>query len=614
MLASAIKNKHCLGLSVSKANKYADKNNCTLKIKLLINIRMCQLTFNYVMYRKYILKILTTLMGGKIMKIAKNKFFAVLSLMLTISIISTSITFATSAKTEIKIDPQKAITVTGGRITGTLSSDKQVAVYKGIPFAAAPVGNLRWKAPQAVEAWSGVKSCTKFSASAVQGPTDLTQPWMAPFSSEFFVDPSLGYSEDCLYLSVWTKTASTVKKRPVVVYIHGGGFGSGGASIPVYDGEALARKDVVYVGINYRVGIFGFLADSKLSAESKDGVSGNYGILDQIAALKWVQKNIDKFGGDPNNVTIVGQSAGAASVDILTVTPYAKGLFKNAFAMSYTYINNGTMKTMAELDKANAALFTGKTLKEMRAMSADELMKLQFTGGACIDGKLMPAAIADMLKKGVQNNVNMITGTVTGDNTLFQILNIGNPYVPMTTLSKEDFSKAVKDKFGAYAQECLEAYPVSGDDALSKYQELNLDSMTVCQYYFAKLRAIKSDKATFIYSFNHVLPGKDNVSYGAFHTADVPYWLGTLKMITSDRSKYFTKTDSALSNTMMSYLVNFAKTGNPNGKGLAKWNSYDSSAMTNFYIGDNTFATEGFSHRKIKFWQDYYNNFLGINN
>ena len=166
-----------------------------------------------------------------------------------------------------KIDPDKPITVTGGKITGTLSADKKVAEFKGIPFAAAPIGDLRWKAPQAVKPWSGVKKCTKFSANAAQYPPDFSQPWMEVFTDEFMCDNAFGYSEDCLYLNVWTKAISTVKKRPVIVYVHGGGFGSGSASIPIYDGEFLAIKDTVYVGINYRLGIFGFLADSKLSAE-----------------------------------------------------------------------------------------------------------------------------------------------------------------------------------------------------------------------------------------------------------------------------------------------------------------------------------------------------------
>jgi len=535
-----------------------------------------------------------------------KKLMVLLSIVISITMLSSGLVFASSSNT-VKIDPSKSIAVTGGKITGTLSSDKKVAIYKGIPFAASPVGELRWKAPQSVQAWSGVKKCTTFSANAMQAPSDKSQPWMACYTDEFLVDNALKFSEDCLYLNVWTKASSAVKNRPVIVYIHGGGYGSGSGSIPVYDGEAIANKDAIYVTINYRVGIFGFLADSKLSVESKDGVSGNYGILDQIAALKWIQNNIAKFGGDPSNVTIIGQSAGAGSVDILTISPDAKGLFKNAVALSYNYVsNNMNIISMKDKEATDADLFKGKTLKEMRAVSAEDLLKLTFSPTPCVDGKIVPGNFADILKKGSDNNVNMISGNVTGDTGLFGTISIGNPWVALTTLSKADYEKGVSDTFGDLAKECLAAYPVTGDDALGQYQQINLDGMMASQYYLAKLRALNSDNATYIFSFDRSLPGKGD--FGAFHTADVPYWLGSFA---SDRDQYLTKTDYSVSKSMVSYLVNFAKTGNPNGKGLANWEAYDGS-MTDLYIGDNVFATEGFSHQKNLFWQDYYNSILGL--
>jgi para-nitrobenzyl esterase len=537
-----------------------------------------------------------------------KKLKMILTTALSIVMLSSNVVFA-STSSKVNIDPSKAITVDGGKITGTLSSDKDIAIYKGIPYAAPPVGDLRWKAPQPVKEWSGVKEAVKYSANAVQTLPDYSMPWMATMTSEFEPDESLGYSEDCLYLNVWTKSKSTVKKRPVVVYIHGGGFGSGSTSVPIYDGTALAQKDVVYVSINYRVGIFGFLADPKLAAESKDGLTGNYGILDQIAALKWVNKNIEKFGGDPDNVTIVGQSAGAASVDILTISPYAKGLFKNAFAMSFNYISgNGLAKlnTMEVKEKEDTKLFEGKTLKEMRAMSKEDLLKLQFNNTPVIDGKVIPADVADVLKKGNQNKVNMVTGTVTDDTTLFGVIAIGNPFAPMTSLTKAEFEKGVKEKFGVYAQECLDAYPVIGDDALSQYNQLNSDGIIVNQNYLAKLRSLKSNKDTYVYSFTHGLPGK--VNFPAFHSGDIPYWLGTFS---PDRSQYLRQVDYDLSKNVMSYLVNFANTGDPNGKGLEKWNAYNGK-LSYFHIGDNKFSNEGFDDKKIKFWKHYNDSILGL--
>lgn len=530
----------------------------------------------------------------------KNKrWLASLVIGLTLMVPSTS--FAATSNNTIKIDPSKAIAVDGGKITGTLSSDKQVAIYKGIPYAAPPVGDLRWKDPQPVKAWSGVKKATKFSANAMQIPADRTQPWMAVYTDEFLTDDSLGYSEDCLYLNVWTNASSTVKKRPVIVYLHGGGFGSGSGSISTYDGTSLAKQDVVYVSINYRLGIFGFLGDSKLAAESKDGLTGNYGFLDQIAALKWVQKNIDKFGGDPSNVTIVGQSAGGVSVQLLTISPYAKGLFKNAFCMSGNSLGGPTNSstTMESQEKASAELFKGKTLEEMRAIPASELLKLQYVSRPCVDGKIIPGEVPNVLKKGTQNNVNYMSGMVSGDAMLGQ-------NVSGTKLSKDDFTKIVKENFGTFAQECLESYPVIGDDALSQYKQLIADKLMVNQNYFAKMMALKSNSATYIYYFDHALPGK--ADFGAFHTGDVPYWLN---VFAPNRSAYLKQVDYNLAKTTSAYLVNFAKTGNPNGKGLPKWNAYNGS-ISNLYISGNSIVNEGLDHKKVKFWQDYSDSIYGL--
>ena len=263
------------------------------------------------------------------------------------------------------------------------------------------------------------------------------------------------------------------------------------------------------------------------------------------------------------------------------------------------------MDTMVNKQVSDGKLFKGKTLKEMRTMTAEELLKLQFSSTPCIDGKVIPSDMTTILKKGTQNDVNMISGNVTGDTGLFETLSIGNPFIPISSLSKADYEKAVREKFRDCAEECLVAYPVTGEDTLSQYKQINLDGMLVNQYCFAKLRALKSSKPTYIYSFNHSLPGK--ADFGAFHTADIPYWLG---VFSPNRSEYWTPVDYALRNKMLSYLINFAKTGNPNGKNLEQWNAYDGS-MTNFYIGDDTFMTEGLSHEKIKFWQDYYNGLGG---
>ncbi|MHC1681418.1 MAG: carboxylesterase family protein [Clostridiaceae bacterium] len=372
------------------------------------------------------------------MFIKSKKFIQILSVSM-FAILITACSGSPANKNQnssVKLDPTKAIEVDGGKITGTLSTDSNIAIYKGIPYAAPPVGDLRWKAPEPVVAWDGVKECKDFGPSAIQ-------PEQAPFmmwSKEFIIDTTKGYSEDSLSLNLWTKTESTTNKRPVIVYIHGGGFTSGGSSCDVYDGEAIAKKDAVYVDINYRVGILGFLASKELSAESKDGVSGNYGILDQVAALKWVKNNISKFGGDPDNVTIAGQSAGSASVNVLTMTPNAKGLFKNAVTMSFNAINT-KFDTLAKKEADAAELFKRKSLEDMRAMSRDELLALssKYNSAPTIDGKIVPDNQIDMLKAGTANDVNLMTGNVPGDTLIWSVFP-KEPFTNPTTMKKDDLS------------------------------------------------------------------------------------------------------------------------------------------------------------------------------
>src|SRR3982751_5016559 len=234
-----------------------------------------------------------------------------------------------------------------GLISGATNNDGKIHVFKGIPFAAPPVGELRWKAPQPVQHWSGIRECDSFSASPMQESP-------APFSmwSEEFLIRKQPISEDCLYLNVWTSSILPTKKLPVLVWIYGGGFSSGGTNVPIYDGEAMAKKGIVFVSINYRVGIFGFFAHPELTKESTTHSSGNYGLMDQIAALQWVQKNIAAFGGDPNNVTIAGQSAGSMSVNCLVASPLAKGLFNKAIAESGAQLVSGALRGNTTLQQA----------------------------------------------------------------------------------------------------------------------------------------------------------------------------------------------------------------------------------------------------------------------
>ena len=539
-------------------------------------------------------------------KIIQRSFVLIMSIAVTLTSSSGFMkTAEASTGSTTIINPRKAISVDGGRITGSLSADKSVAIYKGIPFAAPPVGDLRWKAPQPVVAWDGVKKCTEFSSSAIQAKQGPFMFW----STEFIIDTTKGYSEDCLYLNVWTKKESQVKNCPVIVYIHGGANTSGGASCDVYDGEAIAKKDVVYVSINYRVGIFGFLAHPALSGEASDKVSGNYAILDQIAALTWVKNNIAKFGGDPTNVTIAGQSAGSSNVHSLVSSPMAKGLFKNAVAMSFNTLTSNP-STLKQKEEEGAKLFEGKSLTQMRAMSADEVQALSgFTAATCIDGKVITGSTLSTYENGTANQVNMITGMVDGDSLLFPVISSGAGFFSSTkAISKEKYVAVIKEKFGDLATECLAAYPAASEDALNVFNQVNRDGSMALQYYLAKARALKSGKKTYIYNFSHYMPGPQAAEMGAFHTADVPYWLNHFSVLRDD---YWAKIDYKLGDQMSSYLVNFAKTGNPNGTGLTKWNAYDGFSVAYLDLGDQI-SLKTLTDAQASFWKKYYGNLLGI--
>lgn len=427
------------------------------------------------------------------------------------------------------------LTVEGGDIQGYYSDDETVRVYKGIPYAEAK----RFKAP-VVTSWDGIKDCTEWGASCVQA----AEKSMGCYTAEFMGSSEI-YSENCQNLNVWTAN-DDVEGKPVLVYFHGGAFVSGNASCKVYEGKGVAQKGVVYVSVNYRLGLFGFFANEELLTEGEqlNTPVGNYGILDQIAALKWVQENIEAFGGDPSNVTIMGQSAGAGSVNILTISPLAKGLFHRAVSLSYNSVIAGefSMGTLEEKVKGyNEALqkqSLPSTLAEMRAMSDEEFYNTYKTiwnigvspCEPCIDGVVIPGNHAEILASGRANDVDMMIGTTTDD--------LAGEVVGLENNKAE--AEAGETALWAYAY------------ALGGYQG-----------------------NVYTYLFSRSMPGK--VDYGAFHTSDVPYFLN---VFTKLRDKYWKKEDYALGDRMSDYLVNFVKTGNPNGEGLAQWDKNTSEYGT----------------------------------
>ncbi|MCQ2074479.1 MAG: carboxylesterase family protein [Bacteroidaceae bacterium] len=450
------------------------------------------------------------------------------------------------------------IRVEGGLIEGT--ADEGLSIYKGIPFAAPPVGELRWKAPQPVQSWDGVLETREFAPSPMQA------------------DTTLNTSEDCLYLNVWTPAKSKKDRLPVMVWIYGGGFSIGSTSYPYSDGAELARKGVVVASIAYRVGYLGFLAHPELSAENAEGVSGNYGLLDQIAALRWIRDNIGTFGGDPSNVTIFGQSAGGISVSMLCASPLAKGLFKHAISQSggsfspcredsYPGENMKSLE-MAESDGLRYALELGaNSLTGLRSLP-DTVFSRPYnaTGGAwpIIDGYVIPDDQYRLYQAGNYNDVDILIGYNSDEGESFtasdSLTHIGN----------------VRQRFGEYASLLLDAYPVTSNPVPKSGRDLLRDaSFGWHTWAWGCLQAETGSSNVFMYYFDR---HDDNAvsDIGSVHGSEVAY----VFQHTGDSLPG----DQELKRQIGDYWVNFATTGNPNAEGLPYWPAFTNQSRQVMYL------------------------------
>ncbi len=450
-----------------------------------------------------------------------------------------------------------------GKVSGTINKDGNIHIFKGIPFAAPPVGELRWKAPQPVKPWTDIKVCDAFSASPMQ-------PSPAPFSmwSAEFLIPKEPISEDCLYLNIWTGASSSTEKKPVLVWIYGGGFSSGGSAVPIYDGEAMAKKGIVFVSINYRVGVFGFLAHPDLTEESPHHSSGNYGLMDQIAALQWIQKNIAAFGGDPLNVTIAGQSAGSMSVNCLVASPLAKGLFNKAIAESGANFtnNNASLQQAEEAGEKFTKSINVTSIEELRKLPAEELLKKsQGMRGPIIDGYVLPEPIVNIFAEGKENKVALLTGWNEDEGLLFGPIK-----------NAEDFRKDAERNYGAEAPTFLKYYPANNDAEAAKSQlNVSRDMIFGTQNYTWANRQSEQGLKVYVYRFMRKVPATgEYVKYGAFHTGEVPYAYNNLRFV--DRP--WQKADEDLAKLMSTYFANFVKKGDPNGEELPVWPRYNTSS------------------------------------
>lgn len=469
--------------------------------------------------------------------------------------------------------------VAQGRLAGRPEADG-VSAFLGLPFAAPPVGDRRWRPPAPALSWQGVRSADRYGASC---PQAVSPNGFGPWTSEYVVQPPV--AEDCLFLNVWAKTPQA-RKRPVLVWIHGGAFLSGSGSVPIYDGARLAANDVVVVTINYRLGALGFLAHPDLTAES--GASGDYGLMDQIAALKWVRRNIAAFGGDPHRVTIAGQSAGALSVLALMEAPQARGLFARAIAESGAglALPQPALPAAEIQGRAFAAAKGARTIAELRAMPVDQLLAptralaaagvpgLQFL--PIRDGRGLPR------RPGRLADVPILTGLTLDEGSGFNLA-----YGRATAAG---FQVQVRTQYGPAGEEVLRLYPGATDvEARQSALDLARDRGVFATLLWLGHRAVQARAPAYAYLYDHAEPGPDATRFGAFHSSEIPYVFRTLD---AAAERPFTDRDRALSELMSSYWVNFIRTGDPNGGSLPAWAPYVPGGRAIMRLGDQTGAHE----------------------
>ena len=452
-----------------------------------------------------------------------------------------------------------------GKVEGTMSGP--IRAFLGIPFAAPPVGNLRWKPPMPAAKWSGVRSAKEFGSHCMQPKL---------YADMIFRDP--GISEDCLTLNVWTPAKDKTAKLPVMVWIFGGGFITGGTSEPRQDGTNLAKNGVVVVTMNYRLGIFGFFAHDALAAESGRNAAGNYGFLDQTAALQWVQQNIKAFGGDPANVTLFGESAGSFSVSAQMASPLAKGLFQRVIGESGGAFNSGSisfppMKKAAAADAEFAqSTLSATTLDQLRAIPAQQLldaaMKKPEHGPSVrfapdVDGYFLPESVPSIFAAGKQNDVPMLAGWNRDE----------GGFAAKATV--DSLTADLTKQFGDRAPEALKLFPAADDtQAVRSASDLAGDRfIAYSTWRWLEAQVTFGKQSVFRYRFDLAPPADPNHPGGlaAYHSSEIPYVFGDLDLLNGFAWR---PEDHQLSQQMQKYWTNFARTGNPNGDDLPPWPAY----------------------------------------
>jgi para-nitrobenzyl esterase len=473
-----------------------------------------------------------------------------------------------------------------GILESTDAPKDGVRSFKGIPFGQPPVGDLRWREPQPVKNWNGVRKADQFGPRCMQRTSPGADYWFR----------GNGMSEDCLYLNVWTPAKTGKEKLPVLVYIFGGGFQNGDGSEPRYDGENMARKGMVAVSINYRTNIFGFFVHPELSKESPHHAAGNYGLLDQVAALQWVRKNIAAFGGDPGRVTIAGESAGSISVSALMASPLSRGLMAGAIGESGAMISSLPPQPLADAEQNGVkfgAAAGANTLAALRAMTAEQIQEavtkaqgLRF--GAALDGYFLAKPLTAIFEAGEQARIPLLAGSNTQEQAARSVLGGGDP-------TPETLANAIRKFYGDKADGILKAYAATTTDEVYEAATHLASARFISHstWKWTELQMKTGGKPVYRYLYARPrpaylgMPGQPAPAAGgapngpgaqqppgprgAPHSAEIQYAMGNLDL---DKRYSWEPADYEVSKVMQAYFVNFIKTGNPNGPGLPEWPAY----------------------------------------
>ncbi len=521
------------------------------------------------------------------------------ALLLSFIFHGTILSFASDVQTTVQIET--------GLVEGVTNQEGSVIVFKGIPYAAAPIGDLRWREPQPAHKWDGVRRADTWGAACVQPASSLLPPYTAEFAS---TTPT---SEDCLFLNIWAPVGPTLEHHAILFYIHGGSGTRGSGSVSIYDGEELARKGIIVVTVNFRLGIFSGMGHPELTKESPNRTCGNYGMLDLIAALRWVQANIASFGGNPEKVTICGQSSGSVAMHYLTTSLVAKGLFRSAIGVSFPYdyltkrhaIGNVWQKEQEGLKFAVAKNM--RSIDELRQIPASELIaddpavgsftRNCLSGSPNIDGWSFIDKYPEALDKGLASDVPTLTGMTADD--------FGPPAEFMYTTVK-NFRITVPSLFGERKQafekhqaDFLTKYPVMSDqDARQLAKQIQIEYRLFDIAHWVKRRSRTAKTPVYSYLFEKAIPWPQQPRFGAFHSSDLVYWFNNLKQL--DRP--WTDVDRRIADEASSYWVNFVKTGNPNGKGLPEWLPADENRPVTMVLNPTSGARELADAERLAFY------------